>query len=76
MDAEDARTTADELRLMARARPQWKPTLHRAARMIEKLIPADQALAPGRYGGRKLPPAFPKRQVEDLPVQPDLILSR
>lgn len=73
MDAHDARATADELRLMARAKPQWRPTLHRAARLIEKLIPADQAHGPGRYGGRKLPPAFPKRQVDDKPVQPELI---
>lgn len=76
MDSTDARDTIDQLRLFARAKPQWKPALHRAARMIERMIPADETVAPGRYGGRKLPRAFPKPLIvtsDDQLLQPSLL---
>jgi hypothetical protein len=59
MDAQRVRDLTDELRLMARAKPAWKPALHRAARALEETLPTDDRKAlKGRYGGRAMPGAF------------------
>jgi hypothetical protein len=59
MDAQRVRDLADELRFLARAKPAWKPVLHRAARALEKTLPIDEQKAlKGRYGGRAMPGAF------------------
>jgi hypothetical protein len=54
MDAQTVRDLAEELRFLARAKPAWKPTLHRAARALEHNLPREQQAKRGRYGGRPL----------------------
>jgi hypothetical protein len=54
MDAQTVRDLAEELRFLARAKPAWKPTLHRAARALELNLPREEKVQRGRYGGRPL----------------------
>lgn len=57
MDAQRVMDITDELRLLARHEPRWKPLLHRAARALEdQLPPIEKKAARGRYGGRMPPP--------------------
>ena len=57
MDTQRIQAITDELRLLARHEPRWKPLLHRAARALEDQLPKDaQKALRGRYGGRLAPP--------------------
>jgi hypothetical protein len=75
MDAQRIADLTEELRLLARHEPRWKPLLHRAARALEEhLSPIDRKAIRGRYGGRAMPPPFAKpaeRRFET--VQTDLL---
>lgn len=78
MNDDDARELAEELRLLARHETRWKPLLHRAARGLE-VSAADRSAAqakaepkgkaPGRFGGRRYPPAFAKVEATPPPAQ-------
>jgi len=57
MDALRVADITEELRLLARHEPRWKPLLHRAARALEDQLPkAERKAIRGRYGGRMPPP--------------------
>lgn len=72
MDSQRIYDITDELRMLARHEPRWKPLLHRAARALEENLPADlKKVAKGRYGGRLAPPFTRPNPIQRRPERVD-----